>query len=265
MKSRAITGFFFLAIMCTAILLDVITALVLFSFLGIIAIEEYRKMIAKPKWWRILWLFTIAIIWGIYGLLEKDLYHPALGALFLVQPIFLSLWVLDKRKQISTWNFSLLYPFFYIIFGFGSAILLAYSGKGIYNGFLLLSFFILQWCGDTFAYLTGKSFGKTKLYPSVSPNKTVEGLIGGIIFTVIAAYIMFKWLNTFALHHWMAAAVLVAVFGTLGDLIESKLKRLSGIKDSGKILPGHGGVLDRFDAMLISFPVVMVYLYIFAQ
>ncbi len=112
---------------------------------------------------------------------------------------------------------------------------------------------------DTFAYIVGKSIGKHKLLEKISPKKTIEGFIGGIIFTVLASYIIAKYyiqikeVNTFI---WIIIALIVSIFGTIGDLIESKFKRIAGVKDSGKIMPGHGGVLDRLDSIIFAAPIV---------
>ncbi|MGY6561304.1 MAG: phosphatidate cytidylyltransferase [Luteibaculaceae bacterium] len=265
MVSRALSGLVFLLVMVGAILLDVYAALILFGFLTLIALDEYRVFMAKSKIWRWLVPFSVLFQIGIYFILEAQVFPKALALVFLVQPFVLSLWVLDKRKALSKWNFSAFYPLLYISLGFSAPIIIAYSFDGVYNGFLLLSIFILQWVGDTFAYLTGRTIGKKKLYPSVSPNKTIEGFAGGAFFTLLAAYLLHYFNNNFPVHHWVIIALIIVVFGTLGDLVESKLKRLVRVKDSGKIMPGHGGVLDRFDAMLLSFPFVMAYLIIFAQ
>lgn len=112
------------------------------------------------------------------------------------------------------------------------------------------------WCNDTFAYICGKLFGKHKLYEKISPKKTIEGFIGGLIFTQIAAFIMFKYLdvqNT-SLLFWMCIGLGISIIGTIGDLVESKYKRQANIKDSGSIMPGHGGILDRLDSILFAAP-----------
>ena len=103
----------------------------------------------------------------------------------------------------------------------------------------------MVWVNDSFAYLIGKNFGKQKLFPSISPKKTVEGFLGGLLFACISSYFIAKYTNTLEFTQWLILAIIVSVFGTLGDLIESKYKRQAGVKDSGVIMPGHGGLLDR--------------------
>lgn len=118
--------------------------------------------------------------------------------------------------------------------------------------------FILIWASDTFAYLTGRFFGKHKMAPKISPKKTWEGFAGGVILTLLLGFFVEKY-NPEMRGNWMIVGLLVAVFAPLGDLMESQLKRSFGVKDSGKLIPGHGGVLDRLDSFIICAPVVYLY------
>ena len=139
---------------------------------------------------------------------------------------------------------------------------------GTDNGWVLLIFaFILIWVNDIFAYLTGSAIGRHKLCPRISPKKTIEGSIGGAVFTMLFAYFINRFvLNVFFFENYindievLFLALCVVVFGTLGDLTESMMKRHAGVKDSGNIIPGHGGILDRFDATFMAMPFVFVYL-----
>jgi len=125
---------------------------------------------------------------------------------------------------------------------------------------ILLGFFLLVWTNDTMAYITGISIGKHKLFERHSPRKTWEGTIGGILFTLLAAWLLWRFFGQLTLIQWMVTGLLTAITGLFGDLAESMIKREANIKDSGKLLPGHGGVLDRFDATLLAAPVVVAYL-----
>lgn len=128
---------------------------------------------------------------------------------------------------------------------------------------LLLIIFI--WINDTMAYIVGSLIGRTPFAPAISPKKTIEGTLGGMILAVAAAgvYGRFRGSTYLALQHWLVLAGIAAIFGTVGDLIESKLKRMAGVKDSGTIMPGHGGFLDRFDSMLLAAPFAWLYVHFF--
>ena len=124
----------------------------------------------------------------------------------------------------------------------------------------LLGFFVIIWVNDTFAYISGNLFGKYKLFKRISPGKTWEGSIGGGIFAIGTAYLISYFYPQIFWYNWIVIALIIVIFGTFGDLIESLLKRSLNTKDSGNILPGHGGLLDRFDSVFGSAPMVFVYL-----
>lgn len=123
--------------------------------------------------------------------------------------------------------------------------------------------FILIWVNDSFAYFIGKNFGAQKLFPSISPKKTVEGFLGGLFFVAIGSYVISLYITTITFSHWLIIGVVISVFGTFGDLIESKYKRQANVKDSGIIMPGHGGLLDRLDSAIFAAPFVYLFLRIF--
>lgn len=125
---------------------------------------------------------------------------------------------------------------------------------------LFLGFMVLLWTSDTGAYVVGRLVGRHPLFPRVSPKKTVEGLLGGLAFTLLAAWVIARFWTALPLTHWLALAVVVTITGTLGDLLESAFKRAAGVKDSGTLLPGHGGLLDRFDGFLLALPATWAYL-----
>jgi phosphatidate cytidylyltransferase len=148
----------------------------------------------------------------------------------------------------------------------------AYSKDGLHslipNNFLfspgiVIGFFLLIWANDTGAYISGVSFGHHKLMERISPKKTWEGFIGGFILTALTAWLLSEWLGVVSRFNWIIISVIITFIGTLGDLIESMLKRSEGVKDSGTILPGHGGFLDRFDSAILAFPVVYLFILLF--
>ena len=136
-------------------------------------------------------------------------------------------------------------------------------GEIIFSPGIIIGFFLLIWANDTGAYLAGISFGRTRLMERVSPKKTWEGFFGGISASILVAWLLSHWFGVVSTAGWIAVSVIISVAGTYGDLIESMLKRSAGVKDSGSIMPGHGGFLDRFDSTIISFPLVYLFISLF--
>ena len=136
---------------------------------------------------------------------------------------------------------------------------IAFDGSKFYTN-TILGLLILTWTNDTAAYMVGSRIGKTKLFPSVSPGKTWEGSIGGVVITILIAILMSFFFVECTMSQWIVLAIIVVIFGSIGDLVESMLKRSYSIKDSGTLLPGHGGFLDRFDAFIFLIPFATAYL-----
>lgn len=140
--------------------------------------------------------------------------------------------------------------------------LLPYAGSSFSPG-IIVGFFLLIWANDTGAYLTGITFGRHRLMERISPGKTWEGFGGGVIIAALVAWLLSGWLGVVNTVQWVVISLIVSIAGTYGDLIESMLKRSTGFKDSGTIMPGHGGFLDRFDSVIISFPLVYLFISLF--
>ena len=171
-----------------------------------------------------------------------------------------------KPSPINDWVHTL-FPVIYIALPYGLTSMLAFDAQGPGTGYspvIPLTLFVFLWCNDVGAYCTGCTIGKHKLFERISPKKTWEGSIGGAVFTMLAAFLLHKflpdWYSFMPIWVWIGMALVVVLFGTWGDLIESLMKREMGIKDSGRILPGHGGMLDRFDSALLAIPATVVYL-----
>jgi len=128
---------------------------------------------------------------------------------------------------------------------------------------IVIGFFLLIWANDTGAYLVGVTVGRHRLFERISPKKSWEGFFGGVILAAAAGWFLAGWLGVVDRYHWVIIALIVSVAGTYGDLVESMLKRSIGVKDSGNIMPGHGGFLDRFDSAIISFPLVYLFISLF--
>lgn len=188
--------------------------------------------------------------------------------LFLLIYLLVSELYLKKKNPLNNWAYTMMSQV-YIALSFAMLNVLAYHSTGgispyqiQYNPILPLSIFIFTWINDTGAYCTGMLFGKHRLFERISPKKSWEGSIGGGVFSIIAAILMAHFFPFMSIGVWIGLALTVVVFGTWGDLTESLLKRTLGIKDSGNILPGHGGMLDRFDSTLMAVPAAVVYLYV---
>jgi len=154
----------------------------------------------------------------------------------------------DPAKELG----ALLTTLIYIALPFGIITWFLTDGPWLFIGFMLL-----LWTNDTGAYLAGRAFGRHKLLPHVSPNKTIEGFIGGVFLTVCVSLLLSMEWHGLSMGHWAFCAVMVAFTATIGDLLESAFKRAAGVKDSGDILPGHGGILDRFDGFLLAAPAML--------
>ncbi len=193
---------------------------------------------------------------------------------FLIIIPFISVIMIMELYRVQDKPFDSLahtfFPLFYTVLPFSLFPFSAFHHTGlnslishgdiIFSPGILVGFFLLIWANDTGAYLAGISFGRHRLMERISPRKTWEGFFGGLIIAALVAWLLAGWLGAVNTPRWIVISVIISVTGTYGDLIESMLKRSAGVKDSGNIMPGHGGFLDRFDSTIISFP--MVYLFI---
>lgn len=163
-----------------------------------------------------------------------------------------------KRDRGTAWLYALLYAAIPLL------CLFSLHGEPYFRE-LLIGSLLLIWVSDIGAYFVGKSIGKHKLMPSVSPGKTKEGFLGAGMVTLIASYLIYNFLGHFSFQQWVIIGLFVWLLGSVGDLVESKMKRQLNIKDSGNILPGHGGFLDRFDGFIFCLPAVSVFAYFISQ
>ena len=266
---RSITGVLFVATIILCISWNEYSTGVLFLIASTLATYEFYQILNKRKlsqntkygpFVNVI-IYTLLSLYFI-GIIKDDRY------LFLIVPfmIILVLQELFYKGSIPYQNISsTLFALLYITLPFAILNYLSFNEE-IYekislseNWSLLAGFFIILWTSDSMAYVTGRLIGKHKLFPRVSPGKTWEGFIGGITFSILAAY-LFSYFTESSAQHWIIMALIISIFGMLGDLSESLLKRSGEVKDSGNILPGHGGILDRFDGILLSAPLVLCYL-----
>ena len=260
---RTIAGFVFTTVVIGSALLGPWALGAVFFFFALVGLFEFYQMVSHDSQEKPRTVFGFALGIGLYVMLMFHAMDKLESVAFwLLVPVLVLLLVaelihLDKRAvdHISVTVMGL----FYVIIPFAMVNDLAFI-TGKFEWEIPLGFFIILWGNDTAAYITGKFLGRTKLYEKVSPNKTWEGLIGGIVAAIFGGYILSKYFVSLDAKHWMIVAAIIAVFANLGDLFESHLKRSYGVKDSGNIIPGHGGVLDRFDGLLLALPVVIFYL-----
>ncbi len=253
--TRALTGIAFLAVMISAMVWAEWSCILLFLVICTVGNWEYLVLQEHVSMYKKVWGVIITPFVFIGSIWVETEPSILLLVLLAVPFIFLSAVVLPKnRNHLSDWS-HLVFGQVYVTLPF---VLLFYLATlyDYYDWKIPLTFFILLWLSDTGAYVVGKSLGRHKLLPKVSPKKTWEGLAGGVICSLIGAYVLTKFEMTIPHIHWALLAVMVAVIGLLGDLFESQMKRNKGVKDSGNFMPGHGGMLDRFDGVLFSIPVI---------
>ncbi len=267
MKLRAITGFFFIIVMLGSLLLGDLVFFIFYGILSLCCLIEFRSNVKKSGINLDIKSVPISGIL-VYSQFTKHkaindyplLHNSAFSYLFLIFIVILIVELFKKNENpFTNIAYTLLGVFFTVIpFTFFHEI--AYV-TGSFNFHFPLAFLLMLWANDTGAYLVGSKFGRTKLFERHSPKKTWEGFIGGVLITAGVAYIINKYYTDISLTQWIIMGVLISCFGTIGDLIESMFKRSINIKDSGGILPGHGGLLDRFDGLLIAAPIVYIYLH----
>lgn len=265
MKTRAITAFFFTIVMLAS-LINGYTFTAFYLVLSTLALFEFYKMVKiggiRPH--RNVGLFASVVIFSLNA--AYYFYQFELKYLLLIVPLIFSVFILElyKKNKIPFANISYTFVGFIFVtipfcFFFSLGFLADFN---TYNFHLPLAFLLLLWASDTGAYLFGVKFGKTRLFERHSPKKSWEGFLGGMFTSVLVSYIISTQFIEMSPLIWGGMAILIVTFGTLGDLVESMLKRSLDVKDSGTLLPGHGGFLDRFDGLLIAAPVVYVYLYL---
>ena len=268
---RAITGVIFVAVLVGCILGGPISFTILFALISALTINEFGNIVNRMEHTRmnkpisILAGLFLFLCFGYIGVVPgaNEIFIPYL---FLILYLFISELYKKQPNPLNNWAYAMMSQI-YIALSFALLNVLAYHSSATesvsqYNPILPLSIFIFNWVNDTGAYCTGMLFGKHRLFERISPKKSWEGSIGGAVFSIIAAIVLAHFFTFLSTGVWIGLGLTVVVFGTWGDLTESLMKRTLGIKDSGNILPGHGGMLDRFDSTLMAVPAAVVYLYL---
>ena len=255
---RATSGFIYAVLFITAIMYSKESYIILISLFGLISLREFLKLLNFNN--SVIYLLFVGLIFVPY-LPIHSFFIKLLLALSLSGSVQLLLNLLFKRNKYPI-NFIQKFDICvrYLLFSFTFLILLPFV-NGVYEQSVILTLIILIWVNDSFAFFVGKNLGKRKLFESVSPKKTVEGFFGGVLFSLIAAFILSYFCDFLSLTNLIVISLIAAILGTAGDLVESKFKRQANTKDSGTIMPGHGGILDRLDSLLFVAPFVYLYIH----
>lgn len=260
---RAISGAIYVLLLVGSLYVQD-ASVILIGIFGMICIAEFSNLI-KLKSFIQYAIFPIVYI-GFWYLCIHNTNTPGCSEasqILLVLSIFVNLILIKDlftSKKIPLFESKrYILTTFYLSSGFVFMLLIA-NYDHAFTPLLLLGSFILVWVNDSAAYLVGKNFGKQKLFPSISPKKTVEGFLGGLFVACISSYFIAIYTETLGFTKWLILAIIVSVLGTFGDLIESKFKRQAGVKDSGVIMPGHGGLLDRLDSIIFAAPFIYLFL-----
>ncbi|MGL4780853.1 MAG: phosphatidate cytidylyltransferase [Bacteroidales bacterium] len=279
---RAITGLFFVLVMCGGILYNGVSFAILFALITFLSLYEFYSLMNQKRntsinrWFHSLVgaLFFLAVFYynilssTAIGLLSNNLNLDniillpiiSLFVLYFMYTFAKELYNQDGSSPLA--NLSMIsMGQLYITMPFSLLSFLAYLNVDtIYSWHFILPIFILIWLNDTGAYLVGSQFGKHRLFERISPKKSWEGFWGGLVFSVIGGVVYGIFVPDLSLVQWAGFGLVVAIAGVFGDLTESMIKRLLEVKDSGNVLPGHGGMLDRFDAILFAIPAALIYL-----
>ncbi len=263
MVTRGLSGVVYIAVVIFCATHSIFTLAGMLFVFQTIATREYKKLTSAlgfPVHYGALMLAATALHGAALALVLNDIFLSKLllsVSLIVVFGAFVFEIFYPKKSAIVNLSHFVLG---YIYVGVPFALTLFVSNlDDVFSSFRILGIFIIIWTFDTFAYIAGNFFGKRKLAPNVSPGKTIEGLIGGAIASIIAGAVLYPYDTSFSMYHWMGLALLLSITSTLGDLFESRLKREAKVKDSGSFMPGHGGLLDRLDSFLFSMPFVYFY------
>lgn len=257
-QTRTLSATVFSIIMLSGLFFNEISFMLLFGAVAVGCLWEYQNHTLEAGVSRRVFGMLVGSILVLFFLIFPQFQQKSMLFLLVILPFVL---LLFEMTQGSTQPFTnvaqVIFSYIYTILPF--ILLLEISFKDGFSPNLAAGILFLNWANDSGAYIIGSQIGKTPFAPRISPKKTWEGTIGGVLFCLLTAYGLSFLFQNISLTDWLVVGVLVGIFGTLGDLVESMLKRSLGIKDSGNIMPGHGGFLDRFDAFIFCVPFVWAY------
>jgi phosphatidate cytidylyltransferase len=260
---RTLTGFVYVAVVVLSLITHPVVFAVLTSFLNFSGLYEFRRMDKNLSKFSPVWIYVNAFLFLIAALLtvfcSGMMYSLASILIIILYNLIHSLYIKDKENG----EFMARSVFATIYVTLPLLLLNIIHGNPMLPGIsIVLTLFILIWINDSFAYIFGLLLGKHRLFERISPKKSWEGFIGGFIMTLVASYILNLIYPSPGLIYWMIFGILTVLAGVYGDFIESMLKRSANVKDSGSLLPGHGGILDRIDSILLASPVIYIFLLI---
>jgi phosphatidate cytidylyltransferase len=239
----------------------------LFSIITVFCLLEfYHLLITQKRTDPNLWRHSVGglLLFGSMYLYAAGIFSPIVFSAYFLYIAFVFISGLyAKRQDFLTCTASVFLGQLYIALPLSLLNLLAFPITGTYYPGLILALFVFIWINDTGAYIVGSLFGKHRLFERISPKKSWEGFWGGLLFTLASSFLLARLAPAISLYHWIAISLIVVLFATWGDLIESLMKRTLQVKDSGNILPGHGGLLDRFDSLLLAVYGVLFYVQFF--
>lgn len=268
---RSITGIVFAVVMLAGIIINQYVFAVVFTIFLLLTLFEFYKISENAGY------EPSTKIGLISGFLLFIIFFFAANHVIPQKFIFLSILIplvtllpdlFDKRKNGFKNSMITIAGIIYIALPFSLLSFILFpknEAEPEFYPWILIGIFIIIWMYDSMAYVFGSWLGKHKICQRISPKKSWEGLIGGAVFAVITSVVISGIFEELSLTDWIVIALLIVSFGTSGDFFESKLKREAGVKDSGSILPGHGGMLDRFDTVLFAVPVIFVWIYLFGN
>lgn len=262
LNKRLITGLIYGITLISSLLVSPLTFILFFFFISLLALNEYFKMIEKINLSPYKTIGFFISVFLFFTLLTSQVYNQLFQYFYISLIVCFIILILTPLKQLKNQSInnlsSTLLGIFYVSMPFALINLIAFKNN-IYDYQTILSVFILVWLSDIGGYVVGVKFGKRKLLERISPKKSWEGVFGSLIFCVIGAYFLSQNFDFYNMIEWFIFSILICVGSILGDLIESMLKRNAKIKDSGTILPGHGGILDRFDSIIFVLPIVYLF------
>ena len=258
---RSLTGIVYVVLLLSAVFLSADAFDFLFMVFGLGCLYEFKRIVKIKGYY--VFLAYLGLWWAYIYLIKSQMPIRILLLLTLTVNLALLAFLFSKKAHNFTAFQKFLIALLYIGGGCIFLTMIPYEGNS-FAKFLIMGIFVLVWVNDSFAYLVGRTLGRTKLFPSVSPKKTIEGSLGGFILALIAAYFLAEYEPRLDTMQWMVLASVIVIAGNLGDLLESKFKRIAGVKDSGAILPGHGGIYDRLDSLVFAAPFAYLTLNIFS-